>query len=118
MKIFFDVGRPSGSAVVEQATLTLTPTLVSISPNAGSIGGSYITLSAPGATVGSTGLSVVGPTKVSICSQVTVPQYGVIKCQTQPQVIPAGTVIALQLGNGATAVATPCVNSDPTRCRY
>jgi hypothetical protein len=80
MQIFFDVGRPNGSAVVEQATLALTPKFVSISPNAGSFGGSYITLSAPGATVTSTGLSLVDPAKVSICSLVTVPQYGVIKC--------------------------------------
>ena len=80
MRIFFDVGRPNGSAVVEQATLTLIPKFVSISPNAGSFGGSYITLNAPGATIASTGLSVVDSAKVSICSQVTVPQYGIIKC--------------------------------------
>ena len=47
LDLFFDVGIPEG---VLETSLTLTPKLVSVSPNSGSIGGSLITAIVPGAS--------------------------------------------------------------------
>lgn len=43
MNVYFDVGLPKGyDTVVVGKTFTLSPKLVSVSPNAGSIGGSLL----------------------------------------------------------------------------
>jgi hypothetical protein len=79
-KLFFDVGLPDGHALVE-ASFALTPKLVSVSPNSGSVGGSLITASVPGATVSDT-VSIVDSAGASICESVTVTSYGVVECKT------------------------------------
>jgi hypothetical protein len=64
---------------------------VSISPNVGSVGGTVITATVPGATVTSTGLDIVDADGDSICETVEVVSYGVIECKTKDEEIAAET---------------------------
>jgi len=44
INVYFDVGLPKGyNTVIRGQNLTLSPKLVSVSPNSGSLGGSVIT---------------------------------------------------------------------------
>jgi hypothetical protein len=43
MKLYFDVGTPKGHSIIENATFELTPKLISLSKQEGSLGGSIIT---------------------------------------------------------------------------
>jgi hypothetical protein len=84
-KVFFDVGIPEGHHYT-QAAFTLTPKLVSVSPNSGSIGGSLITAVVQGAGEST---DIVDSSGASICESVQLKSYGVIECKTLPQAIPA-----------------------------
>ena len=72
------MGIPEGHSVVE-APLTLTPKLVSISPNSGSIGGTLITAVVPGA---GSSADIVDSTGTSICETVQLKSYGIVECKT------------------------------------
>lgn len=82
-KLFFDVGIPEGHSIVE-AAMTLTPKLVSVTPNSGSVGGSLITAVVPGA---GSSADIVDSTGASICESVQLVSYGVIECKTLAQEI-------------------------------
>jgi len=87
---------------------------VSISPNTGSIGGTVITATAPGATVTSTDLDIVDAAGDSICQTVTVVSYGVVECLTITSEIAADT----QLSITQDGVTYACVSTDTTVCYY
>lgn len=89
-KLYFAVGTPENHTVVE-ASIEITPQLASISPNVGSVGGTIITATVPGATTSSTGIDIVDDSNNSICETVTVTSYGVVECKTLAQVINAST---------------------------
>ena len=110
-KLYFDVGIPHGHSIVE-ASYELTPKLVSISPNSGSVGGTVITAQVPGATVSST-VSIVDSTGASICQSVSVTSYGVVEGKALAQEI---TSTQLSIKQGTTVY--PCVNSDNSNCQY
>jgi hypothetical protein len=78
--MYFDVGIPVGHSYAE-ASFSLTPKLVSVSPNSGSVGGSLIIATVPGVTVSDT-VSIVDSAGSSICESVTVTSYGVVECKT------------------------------------
>jgi len=81
--LYFAVGIPDNHAAISGATITITPQLVSISPNSGSIGGTIIRAVVPGATTSSTGIDLIDvSTSGSICESVTVLEYGVVECKT------------------------------------
>jgi hypothetical protein len=48
MDLYFPEGTPANHDIVRSASLVLTPNLNEISPNTGSIGGTELTVSAPG----------------------------------------------------------------------
>jgi hypothetical protein len=56
MKLYFGVGIPEGHASVMNGTHTMTPRLVSITPNTGGRGGTWIVAKVPGFGPGTTGL--------------------------------------------------------------
>ena len=114
--IYFAIGLPQNFSLVQQQ-LDITPRLASISPSSGSIGGTLITATVPGATLTSTGLDIVNAnTSSSICQSGTirVVDYGIVECLTKLITIDAGTNLTVtQSGN-----TYPCVNSDITQCQY
>jgi hypothetical protein len=66
MDIYFNEGIPAGSDVVKSAVLSLTPNLFEIYPNIGSIGGTELTVTAPG--LGSSDVAtLVNSTGFDIC---------------------------------------------------
>ena len=64
-KIYFDSGVPTSN--VDLSTTVITPKLVSVSPNEGSIGGSTITASIQGVGVNTKSVDLVDSTGTSIC---------------------------------------------------
>jgi hypothetical protein len=92
--LYFDVGLPQNHSLVA-AQLDITPRLVSITPNTGSIGGTVITAIMPGATTTDTNIYIkkVGGTQ-SICQgPATVVSYGVVECKTKAEIISDGTLL-------------------------
>lgn len=71
MNVYFDVGYPAGYDLVQNQTFTLSPKLLSISPNVGSVGGSLLVakLEGIGEITGATksGTLVDSSTGDSIC---------------------------------------------------
>jgi len=47
MKLYFEKGIPNGHEILDKG-LTLSPKFLSISPNIGSMGGTLLTITAPG----------------------------------------------------------------------
>lgn len=98
MKIYFDVGTPIGhDTVVDGKSFVLSPKLVSLSPNVGSVGGSVLVAQLEGlGEITSSTLSgdlIDMATGSSICQSFKVRSYGVVECLTIPGVINTGTVI-------------------------
>lgn len=61
----------------------ITPKLISVSPSTGSVGGTLVTLQAPGIVVAdSSEISVVDVDGNSVCDIIFVSDYGVIQCKT------------------------------------
>jgi hypothetical protein len=85
-KVFFDVGTPNGKDIVAGA-VALTPKLVSLSPNTGSLGGTVITANVQGITKGSTIDLVKTSDGSSICASTKVVSYGVVECHTKAEEI-------------------------------
>jgi|DEB0MinimDraft_12_1074336.scaffolds.fasta_scaffold01900_11 hypothetical protein len=104
-------GKPNGHNFVE-VPLSLTPKLMSVTPNQGSAGGSTIVATVPGVGVSSEGVDLVDSTGTSICSAVTVKAYGEVHCKTITGEI-AGDLSVKQ----GTVVDT-CASTDTTLCNY
>jgi len=104
MQVYFDVGLPKGyNTVIMGKSFTLTPKLVSVSPNVGSVGGSLLIAKLEG--VGPLldksetyfnahgGTLIDNSTGASICSKVEIRNYSEVACTTIPGVINSGTVV-------------------------
>ena len=109
--LYFDVGLPKNHSFIE-ATFTISPKLVSVSPVSGSVGGSLLTVTVPGATVADT-VDILDSTGASICESTEVTSYGVVQCKTLAQEIPSTVLSVSHLGE-----ITPCVNTDTSACTY
>jgi hypothetical protein len=72
---FFEDGFPEGYQTI--APLTLTPTWASVTPSIGSMGGTLLTVNAPGIGISSTGLNLFDVTaNKTICTEVTIIRSG------------------------------------------
>jgi hypothetical protein len=94
--LYFDQGLPKNHSLVQTA-FSLSPKLVSITPTSGSIGGTLITATVPGATV-SDQIDLVDDAGVSICETSTVVSYGIVKCKTIAQELASTTLSVSQNG--------------------
>lgn len=101
MNLYFDVGFPKGyTTIIKGQNLTLTPKLVDISANMGSMEGTIIKANVQG--VGpldnktDVATLVDNSTGTSICEKVWMEEYGVLYCQTVKQFIDNGTVVAVK----------------------
>ena len=109
--LYFDVGLPKNHSLIE-ATFIVTPKLTAISPVSGSVGGTLITATVPGATVSDT-VDILDSTGASICEITTVTSYGVVECKTLAQEIASTVLSVSHLGE-----VSPCANMDESVCTY
>lgn len=110
-KVYFEQGKPEGHSFLD-AGIAITPKFVSVSPNAGSVGGTTIVANVQGAIAGST-LDITDAAGQSICDKVTVPSYGKVVCKTKKQVIASG---ALKISSGSDTIE--CASGDNSVCIY
>jgi hypothetical protein len=117
LNLFFPVGLPKGHDII-RAGITLEPKLLSITPNDGTPGGTWITVSVAGVGKLTTGLNIEIDTGESLCfdRKLIVEEYGKATCWSY-------------LGNKFGDVATDmklkfgdslldCSNADTTKCQY
>lgn len=113
-KLYFDVGTPENHANVS-LPLLLTPKLYSINTHQGSAGGSTITAHIPGIITGQEDITtLVDSDGDTICQSVSIPEYGVLLCDTLEDIIAEGTQISVKQDE----VIYDCVNPDLTLCQY
>lgn len=114
MKVYFADGLSSGYDAFTSATMV--PTLVSISPSAGSSGGTLLTVTGTGFGVDTTGLNLVHSSSgTDICSEVTITGYGQFTCLTVAMEISSSDQINLKTDSGSYS----CGNSiDSSACGF
>ena len=112
MKLSFAEGKPEGHLILD-AGVAITPRLVSITPNAGSVGGTTIIASVPGAGLSTQGLQIQNSAGSSICTALRVVAYGKVECDTKAEVLASG---ALKVVVGTESFA--CVDTAGTACNY
>lgn len=90
-------------------TLEFTPSLLTITPSAGSSAGSWITVVGTGFGPLTEGLNLVVDGS-DLCSEITIISYGVFGCMTNSVVIEAGAVLDLSIDSVSQGsyVATDC----------
>ena len=75
VELYFPIGAPSGYASLATG-ITLTPSLVSISPNSGSPAGSIITATVSGVGTALPGvISLVDASGLALCSSISIVSY-------------------------------------------
>jgi hypothetical protein len=84
--MFFPIGLPAGHEFV-RAGITLTPKLMSLTPNAGTPGSTLITALVPGVGKGTTGIDLINSANGdTICwnkKPMGVVEYGKFQCWTR-----------------------------------
>ena len=115
MRLYFPEGTPEAHDSVMGTSLTMTPKLVSITPNSGSIGGTEIIVSAPGLGSRESSTNVdLTVNGTSICLTKRVLAYGQFSCRTLPIEIAAASDVKMTF-SGSTI---DCSNSDATKCQF
>ena len=110
IRLFLDLGIPDGDRAMLDTGVELTPKLVGISSNKGSLGGSAIVFNVQG--VGS--VDVVSDITFvdadakdqKLCSNITTLAYGKVECRTLPVSVPAAAAIKIKVGT----VEAECAN--------
>jgi len=115
VQVFFADGLPDGYK--QFTSLTLTPKLVSIYPNTGSIGGTLLTITGVGFGVETLGLGLVNgsSSNVQLCEYAKVLGYGKFICFTKP--LSVASTNTLKINQGTTYFT--CGNTlAPNDCKY
>jgi hypothetical protein len=109
VQIYWTDGLPTGYA--DFASLTVVPTVVSISPSTGSSGGTLITVTGTGFGTSTEDVNLIDENSdTEICEEVKMISYGSFTCLTKAMEITAGDVITLKTASGAFScgnTATP-----------
>ena len=96
-------------------SVTVVPTLVSISPASGSAGGTLLTVTGTGFGSSTTGLNLEHATGGDICDEVTILGYGSFTCLTKAMEIVSGETLTLKTASGSYS----CGNTlTPADCDY
>ena len=114
MAVYFDIGVPNGRDKMYNSQ-TLEPKFVSITPNSGSAGGTWIVANVQGVGPQTSGLDLVDSTDASICEKLEVPSYGVVRCLTKAN---HEVTAANQLKVTQNGLNFDCIHSDTTNCQY
>ena len=95
VQIYFDDGLPTG--YTDFTSISVEPTLVSISPSSGSSGGTLLTVSGTGFGTATESLNLVqSSTGTEICDEVKISGYGSFTCLTKAMEILSTDEIQLQ----------------------
>ena len=109
--VYFDDGLATGYEAFTSATVI--PSLVSISPSAGSAGGSFITVTGTGFGPTSAGVNLKhAPSGSDMCSEVTVTAYGSFTCMTSAMDISSSDQIDLITSTGTFSCANTINSGD------
>ena len=96
-------------------SVTVAPTLVSISPASGSAGGTLLTVTGTGFGSSTQGLNLEHATGGDICDEVTILGYGSFTCLTKAMEIVSGETLTLKTASGSYS----CGNTlTPADCDY
>lgn len=114
VQIYLADGYPTGYGAVK--SLSVVPTLVSISPATGSSGGTLLTVTATGVGTNSTGINlVIASSGVEVCAEVNMTAYGTFTCLTNAMEITSADELQLKTSSGNHA----CGNlNTPADCTY
>lgn len=114
VQIYFPDGLPTGYA--DYTSVTVVPTLVSISPSSGSAGGTLLTVTGTGFGVNTQDVNLThGPSGTDICEEVNMIGYGTFTCLTTAMEITSGDALTLKTASGSYS----CGNtSTPDDCNY
>ena len=114
VQIYFPDGLPTGYS--DFASVSVVPTLVSISPSTGSSGGTLITVTGTGFGANTEGINLThGPSGTDICLEVNVIGYGTFTCLTTAMEINSGEQLTLKTASGSYS----CGNTlSPDSCNY
>ncbi|TNV88229.1 hypothetical protein FGO68_gene13028 [Halteria grandinella] len=83
-KFYLPIGFPDGlEALTMTSGITLTPKLLSVTPHIGSPAGSVITVRMKGVGPKTKGLILHNTAHVEVCSELWIPEYGMIMCRTK-----------------------------------
>ena len=99
IELYFPAGSPSGIEALTSTGISVTPRLVSITPSTGSPAGSIITAVVKGVGVATKDVVLTQSTNVWICTEVTIPSYGVVKCKTNATTIGTANSLKVKLGS-------------------
>jgi hypothetical protein len=100
LKIYFPDGLPAGYK--DFSSIKVVPTLVSVSPRAGSSGGTLLTVTGTGFGIKTLKVNLLHKaTGVEICAEVHVTGYGTFTCLTKVMEINSSDEILLQTASGS-----------------
>ena len=100
VNIYFPDGLPTGYSSF--MSVSVVPTLVSISPSTGSSGGTLITVTGTGFGNQTEGINMThGPSGTDICTEVNVTGYGTFTCLTTAMEITSGETLTLKTASGS-----------------
>lgn len=113
MTFLFSDGYPKNDS---PAPITFTPTFAKVYPNSGgSVGGTLITVNAPGVGVKTAVVNLFDETlNKNICVEVNVSQYGSFTCLTTTDEINNSHNLKLVVGT----TKYNCANTNPDLCKY
>ena len=104
IQIYFTDGLPTGYADVN--SVTVTPSLVSVSPSSGSFGGTLITVTGTGFGVDTQDVNLIhSTTGTELCSEVSVTGYGTFTCLTVSLEISSTDSLYLKTASGSYSCA-------------
>ena len=114
VQIYFADGLPTGYA--DFTSVTVVPSLVSVSPSSGSFGGTLITVTGTGFGVDTQDVNLIHETSgTEICSEVEVLSYGTFTCLTVSLEISASDNLYLKTASGSYS----CANSlNSAECHF
>ena len=111
VQIYFSDGLPG--AYADFKSVSVVPTLVSVSPATGSSGGTLLTVTGTGFGVNTVDVNLVHETSgVDICVEVTVTGYGSFTCLTAAMEIASTDVLLLKTASGTYSCGNTLSGAD------
>jgi hypothetical protein len=110
LKFYLMEGIPDSHSIVE-AGISLDPKILAINPQTGSTGGSVVNATVSGVGTETEGVTLVDTNGNDMCSEVTIPEWGIVSCLTV-----AGDFGFTQLSLEVSGSTADCIDS--VSCEY
>ena len=105
IQFYLPQGTPAGVEQLLTAGITLTPTIISVSPSTGSPAGSIIIAAVKGVGTSSTPVTLTSSSGTDLCASVTIPSFGVVQCKTKAATV-AATTMKAKVGTSSYSCTT------------